>query len=81
MSERNYAVGYSLQNKDDYALAKLGPALDEAEALGADYVELALYAIELVANRRVLGDRLARVKALTAGRAFGYTMHGPLGSI
>jgi sugar phosphate isomerase/epimerase len=79
MSERIYAVGYSLQNQEDYALAKLGPALDEAEEFATDYVELALYAMDLVANGRLLRDRLARVKALTQGRPFGYTMHGPLG--
>lgn len=79
MSARGYGVGYSLPNEEDYALAKLGPALDEAEALGVDYVELPLYALDLVANGRVLTERLKRVKALTSGRALGYTMHGPLG--
>ena len=79
MSTSQYAVGYSIRNEDDYALIQLGPALDEAAALGVDCVELALYAMELVANGRVLPDRLKRVKALTAGRPLGYTMHGPLG--
>ncbi len=79
MSKRKFSIGYSLPNEDDYGLTKLGPALDEAERLGVDYVEIALYATDLVANGRVLTDRLARVKALTSGRPFGYTLHGPLG--
>jgi sugar phosphate isomerase/epimerase len=79
MTGRAYSIGYSLPNDEDYALAKLGPALDEAAELGADYVELALYGMELVANGRVLRDRVKRVKALTSGRPFGYTIHGPLG--
>ena len=78
MTERGYGIGYSLANDHDYALVKLGPALDEAAAIGADYVELALYSLELVANGRILSDRLKRVKALTSGRPFGYTIHGPL---
>jgi len=40
MSERRYGIGYSIPNHDDYALLKLGPALDEAARLGVDYVEL-----------------------------------------
>lgn len=79
MSKRKFSIGYSLPNEEDYALTKLGPALDEAERLGVDYVEIALYATDLVANGRVLADRLARVKALTRGRSFGYSLHGPLG--
>ena len=78
MSERSYSIGYSLPNGEDYALAKLGPALDEAAALGVDYVEIALYGLDLVANGRRLYDRVKRVKALTAGRPFGLTIHGPL---
>jgi hypothetical protein len=31
---RRYSIGYSLPNDEDYALAKLGPALDEAAAFG-----------------------------------------------
>lgn len=79
MTGRGYGIGYSLPNDEDYALAKLGPWLDEAAELGADYVELALYGLDLVANGRVLRDRVKRVKALTAGRPFGLTIHGPLG--
>ena len=78
MSNSRYGIGYSIPNVDDYALAKLGPFLDEAATLDVDYVELPLYAIDLVAHGRVLRDRLKRIKALTEGRPFGYTMHGPL---
>ncbi len=78
MTASGYGIGYSIANGEDYALAKLGPALDEAAELGTDYVELALYGLELVANGRILAERLKRVKALTSGRPFGYTIHGPL---
>lgn len=79
MSARRYGIGYSIPNDDDYALLKLGPALDEAATHEVDYVELPLYAIDLVAGGRVLPGRLKQVKAITEGRPFGYTMHGPLG--
>jgi sugar phosphate isomerase/epimerase len=79
MSESRKGIGYSIPNDEDYGLLKLGPALDEAAGHGVDYVELPLYALELVANGRILRDRLRRVKTLTEGRPFGYTMHGPLG--
>ncbi|WP_088347415.1 MULTISPECIES: sugar phosphate isomerase/epimerase family protein [Rhodomicrobium] len=79
MPARHYSIGYSLPNVDDYALEKLGPALEEAERYGVDYVEIPLYATDVVANGRVLPERLRAVKALTGGRPFGYTMHGPLG--
>ena len=79
MSARRYSIGYSLPNDEDYALAKLGPALDEAAELGVDYVEIALYGLELVANGQVLHDRVKRVKSLAADRPFGFTIHGPLG--
>jgi len=58
MTERSTSIGYSLPNDEDYALAKLGPALDEAASMGIHYVELALYAIDLVANGRVMPARL-----------------------
>jgi sugar phosphate isomerase/epimerase len=78
MTVRGYSIGYSLPNDEDYALAKLGPALDQAAELGVDYVEIALYGLDLVANGRLLSERVKRVKALTADRPFGYTIHGPL---
>ena len=79
MTPRPYGVGYSIPNRDDYALLNLGPALDEAATMGVDYVELPLYALDLVAHGRVLPDRLKRVKDITSGQPFGFTMHGPLG--
>lgn len=79
MSEGSIGIGYSIPADDDYALLKLGPALDEAATHGVNYVELPLYAIDVVAGGRVLPERLKQVKAITQGRPFGYTMHGPLG--
>lgn len=74
----NYRIGYSTPNNDDYALATLGAALDEATALGVDMVELPLYALDVVGSGRIWPDRLHKLKALTAGRPLGYTIHSPL---
>jgi len=80
MSEqRSFSIGYSIPNSEDFALTRLGPALDEAAEIGVDVVELPLYAMDLIANGRIIRDRLARVKTITQGRPIGYTIHGPLG--
>ncbi len=78
MRTGRFSVGYALPNHDDYALAKLGPALDEAESMGVDCVELPLYAIDVVAGGRIVPERLRKLREITAGRAIGYTIHGPL---
>lgn len=78
MANRVLGVGYSLPPEDDFAFQKLGPRLDEAEALGADFVELPLHAMDLIAGGRILASRLKTVKAALAGRRLRYTAHGPL---
>lgn len=70
-------IGYSLRTSDP-DFNDLAVKLDEAEALGVDFVELPIFAWTLIANGRVLEDRLDRLVRLTRDRPFGYTVHGPL---
>ncbi|MEP9376483.1 sugar phosphate isomerase/epimerase [Aquabacter sp. CN5-332] len=70
-------IGYSLRTSDP-DFNDLAAKLDEAEALNVDFVELPIFAWTLIANGRVLQDRLDRLVRLTRGRPFGYTVHGPL---
>lgn len=72
-------IGYSVPNFEDYALKRLGPALDEAAGLRADFVELPLYALDVIGNGRVLPSRLKLVRAITGARPLRYTVHGPGG--
>jgi sugar phosphate isomerase/epimerase len=78
MANTVLGVGYSLPPEDDFALQKLGPRLDEAEAFGADFVELPLHGMDLIAGGRILTSRVKTVKAALAGRPLRYTAHGPL---
>jgi sugar phosphate isomerase/epimerase len=78
MGNRVLGVGYSLAAEDDYAFRTLGAKLDEAEALGVDFVELPLHSMDLIAGARVLPERLRTVKTMLAGRSLRYTVHGPM---
>lgn len=79
MANTVLGVGYTLaSNTDDFAFETLGRRLDEAESLGVDFVELPLYAMDLIAGARVLGHRLKLAKARLAGRSLRYTVHGPM---
>lgn len=71
------AAGYSLREGSP-EFDDLGPALDEAEALGVNVVELPAYAWHLIVGGKVLDDRVADLGRALAGRALGYTVHGPL---
>lgn len=73
------STGYSVPNLGDYALTQLGPALDEAVSLHAEFVELPLYALDIIAQGRVLPARLKLVKEHTSTRPLRYTVHGPAG--
>jgi sugar phosphate isomerase/epimerase len=78
MSLGRFSVGYTIRSDDDYGLVKLGPALDEAEQMNVDCVELPLYAIDVIAGGRIIRERLRKLKEITSGRSIGYTVHGPL---
>jgi sugar phosphate isomerase/epimerase len=71
-------VGYSISvEKHDFS--DVAPALDEAERMGVETVEVPIYAMNLVTGGRVLEDRVQRLAGLLAGRPFEYTLHGVLG--
>ena len=57
---------------------QLPEVLDRFEALEAAFVELSLFAEDLVAGGRVLPGRMATLKRICADRPFGYTVHGPI---
>src|SRR5262245_40665224 len=78
MANSVLGVGYSITNPDDFGFETLGARLDEAEALGADFVELPLYAMDLIAGAKPIAARVRRAKEITAGRSLRYTVHGPL---
>ncbi|WP_127092040.1 sugar phosphate isomerase/epimerase family protein [Aquabacter cavernae] len=70
-------IGYSIRSTDPN-FADLPAKLDEAEALGVDFVELPLFCWTLIANGQVMREPLERLVRATRGRPFGYTAHGPL---
>jgi sugar phosphate isomerase/epimerase len=72
-----HATGYSLREGSP-EFDDLGPALDEAEALGVNVVELPVYAWHLIVGGKALTDRVADLRQALSGRALGYTVHGPL---
>ncbi|MEM9724827.1 MAG: sugar phosphate isomerase/epimerase [Pseudomonadota bacterium] len=59
-------------------LQDLPACLDRFEALGADYAELSLGAFDVIADCRILPERLRELKRICADRPLGYTLHGPL---
>jgi sugar phosphate isomerase/epimerase len=69
-------VGYSVSNQKDYTLKRLGTALNEATGLGIGFVELPLYALDVIGNGRVLPSRLKMLKAVTCAHPLRYTIHG-----
>lgn len=71
-------IGLTLEIRDpDWR--DLGGWLDEAEALGLDFAELPLAELPLIVGGRILASRVAAVRALCAGRALAYSVHGHLG--
>jgi sugar phosphate isomerase/epimerase len=73
-----HRLGYSLI-ADAFDLSDFPAALDEAEALGVDSVELPLFALHLVAGGRVVAERVARLAAVLEGRRLAVSGHGILG--
>lgn len=71
-------IGYSLPNSDDFTFNRLSASLDEAAGLEPDFVELPLFAMDVVAAGRVIPQQFHRLKTITAGRSYGYTVHAPL---
>lgn len=78
MTDRVLGVGYSVRSEDDFDFQKLAPALNEAEKLGVDFIELPIFAMDLIAGERIVPQKLRALKQLVANRPYRYTVHGPL---
>lgn len=61
-------------------LKDLPGCLKRFEELGADYAELSLGALDVIANGRILPSRLAELKRICADHKLRYTLHGPIAS-
>jgi sugar phosphate isomerase/epimerase len=72
-------AGFSSWVSDDGNFEQLRRELDDAAALGADFVEIPVFVMDLIAGGRVLPARVRRLKEALAGRGLGYTAHGPIG--
>ncbi|SEA44166.1 sugar phosphate isomerase/epimerase family protein [Rubrimonas cliftonensis] len=70
-------VGLSLGYSAD-TLSDLPAAIDAAEALGVDSVEIFLPALGVVIDGRVRPRALAMMRGACAGRGCAITLHGPL---
>ncbi len=71
-------AGISSNVSEDPNFETLKRNLDEAAELGVEFVELPLFAMDIVAGGRILPGQLRRLKAAIAGRGLSYTAHGPL---
>jgi sugar phosphate isomerase/epimerase len=78
MASPKTSVGISIEVRDS-TMEDLGPALDDAAALGVASVELPLHEMDIVCGARVLAGRLAVARAAVAGRPLRYSLHGHLG--
>lgn len=61
-------------------LKDLPRCLDRFEALGVEFAELSLGALDVIADAKILPARLKELKSICAGRALRYTLHGPIAS-
>ncbi|MCS0502330.1 sugar phosphate isomerase/epimerase family protein [Ancylobacter mangrovi] len=68
-----YAIREGSPEFDD-----IGAALDEAEGLGVDLVELPVYAWHLIVGGRLLNERVADLVRALEGRNLAYSVHGTL---
>ncbi|MGO9545470.1 MAG: sugar phosphate isomerase/epimerase family protein [Rhodomicrobium sp.] len=71
-------AGFSSGIAEDPNFELLGRNLDEAVELGLEFVELPLFAMDIVAGGRILPAQLRRLKTALAGRGPSYTAHGPI---
>ncbi len=73
-------AGISSGVVDDPDFERLRQNLDEAAGLGLEFVELPLFAMDLIAGGRILPAQLRRLREAIAGRGLSYTAHGPIGT-
>ncbi len=71
-------AGFSSGVSEDANFDRLRLDLDEAVKLGIEFVELPIFAMDLIAGGRVLQGQLRRLKDAIAGRGLGFTAHGPI---
>jgi sugar phosphate isomerase/epimerase len=71
-------LGFSSGVSEDPNFEQLRRNLDEAAALGVAFVELPVFAMDLIAGSRVLPTQVKRLKEAITGRGVGFTAHGPI---
>jgi sugar phosphate isomerase/epimerase len=71
-------AGFSSGVYEDPDFEQLRRNLDQAAGLGVEFVELPVFAMDLIAGGRVLPGQLRRLKEAVSGRGLGYTVHGPI---
>lgn len=72
-------VGFSSAVVEDIYFDRLRENLDQAEELGVDFVELPLFAMDLIAGGRVIPSQMRRLHEALKARDIRYTVHGPIG--
>jgi sugar phosphate isomerase/epimerase len=72
-------VGLSSAVSDDIHFDRLRENLDQAEEFGVEFVELPLFAMDLIAGGRVIESQMRRLHDALKARSLGYTAHGPIG--
>jgi sugar phosphate isomerase/epimerase len=71
-------AGFSSAVFEDMNFEQLRRNLDEAADLGVEFVELPVFAMDLIAGGRVLRGQLKRLREAVSGRGLRYTVHGPI---
>jgi sugar phosphate isomerase/epimerase len=59
-------------------LSDFADELDMIEELGVQSIELPTFDMDIVVGAKIRTEQLSRLKAACAGRAIGFTVHGPL---
>ncbi len=70
-------VGIAAYKRAD-DLSDFGAELDSIEALGVDTIEIPLYELDVIVGGRIRPPQLEALRRACAGRACGYSVHGPL---
>jgi sugar phosphate isomerase/epimerase len=71
-------IGFSSGVSEDHNFEQLRRNLDEAAALGVEFAELPVFAMDLIAGGRILPAQVRRLKDAIGGRGVGFTAHGPI---
>jgi sugar phosphate isomerase/epimerase len=71
-------IGFSTGVSEDPNFEQLRRNLDEGAALGAEFAELPVFAMDLIAGGRILPTQVRRLKEAISGRGVGFTAHGPI---